>query len=393
MPSDLVHGSVDGALGGLAELLAAQVDQFPRGTGASLCVAVDGEVVADLWAGERAPGVPWTSESGAVVWSVAKGVTAIAVAQMVERGELRLDDSVATYWPEFGANGKSEITVLDVLAHRAGLSSWADYRNVFTFEDPSSWSLENRPRVVADIAGARTVHQSRTAYHAFTFGWILDEVATRATGRDLATLVRERIAEPLGIGLWLADAPVDVVARHVSYGDLESPALLDAFSPTTVIGQAMLLARRGGIVRADVVANSPAFRAAAQPACSLVADARSLCRLYAACGEGGSIDGVTLVDADALARQRAVVSTGLDLVAGRPRRWAAGFALQSGLGESFGLGPNTFGQRGLGGSMACCDPDHHLAFAYVTNAYRYSLDSDPRPLDLADTVLTWIAAT
>ena len=32
------------------------------------------------------------------------------------------DAPVAAYWPEFGAHGKSEITVSDVLRHRAGLS-------------------------------------------------------------------------------------------------------------------------------------------------------------------------------------------------------------------------------------------------------------------------------
>ena len=44
------------------------------------------------------------------------------IHRLVDRGLLSYDEPVATYWPEFGANGKDTITVRDVLRHRAGLS-------------------------------------------------------------------------------------------------------------------------------------------------------------------------------------------------------------------------------------------------------------------------------
>jgi CubicO group peptidase (beta-lactamase class C family) len=43
-------------------------------------------------------------------------------SSLVDRGLLSYDEPVAKYWPEFGANGKDEITILDVLRHRSGLS-------------------------------------------------------------------------------------------------------------------------------------------------------------------------------------------------------------------------------------------------------------------------------
>jgi uncharacterized protein YbbC (DUF1343 family)/CubicO group peptidase (beta-lactamase class C family) len=48
-------------------------------------------------------------------------VTATAVMQLVEQGKLRLEDPVTAYWPEFGSNGKSEITIRELMTHYSGL--------------------------------------------------------------------------------------------------------------------------------------------------------------------------------------------------------------------------------------------------------------------------------
>ncbi|HVO93261.1 MAG TPA: exo-beta-N-acetylmuramidase NamZ domain-containing protein [Terriglobales bacterium] len=60
--------------------------------------------------------------------------TATAVMQLVEQGQINLDQPVARYWPEFGVNGKRDIRVRDLLKHssgfRAGLNgnfSWSGY--------------------------------------------------------------------------------------------------------------------------------------------------------------------------------------------------------------------------------------------------------------------------
>ncbi len=48
-------------------------------------------------------------------------VTTTAVMQLVERGQVGLDDPVARYLPEFGRNGKQAITVRQLLTHFSGL--------------------------------------------------------------------------------------------------------------------------------------------------------------------------------------------------------------------------------------------------------------------------------
>src|SRR5690348_15675931 len=48
-------------------------------------------------------------------------MTATAVMQLAQEGKIRVDDPVAKYIPEFGANGKSHITIRDLLTHYSGL--------------------------------------------------------------------------------------------------------------------------------------------------------------------------------------------------------------------------------------------------------------------------------
>ena len=47
--------------------------------------------------------------------------TNTAVMQLVQKGDVRLNDPVAKYIPEFAANGKEDITVRNLLTHFSGL--------------------------------------------------------------------------------------------------------------------------------------------------------------------------------------------------------------------------------------------------------------------------------
>src|ERR1700759_1981488 len=99
---------------------------FPgrRFGGGSLAVYIEGKPVVDVWTGwsDRAGEIEWTAETGAMGFSATKGVASTVIHRLVDRGLLCYDSPVAEYWPEFGANGKGDITVRDVLRHRSGLS-------------------------------------------------------------------------------------------------------------------------------------------------------------------------------------------------------------------------------------------------------------------------------
>jgi CubicO group peptidase (beta-lactamase class C family) len=58
-------------------------------------------------------------------------VTTTAVMQLVERGEVRLNDPVAKYLPEFAQNGKDDITVRQLLTHYSGLEPDLDLKTAW----------------------------------------------------------------------------------------------------------------------------------------------------------------------------------------------------------------------------------------------------------------------
>src|SRR6201991_4532113 len=118
-----VQGASDSRFSNVVRVFAGL---FPgrRFGGGALSVYIDGRPVVDVWTGwsDREGERAWTADTGAMVFSATKGVAATVIHRLVDRGLLSYDEPVATYWPEFGANGKDEITVRDVLRHRSGLS-------------------------------------------------------------------------------------------------------------------------------------------------------------------------------------------------------------------------------------------------------------------------------
>ena len=69
--------------------------------------------------------VPWSADTAAMVFSATKGMAATVIHRLADRGLIDYEAPVAEYWPEFGANGKSDLTVREVMRHRAGLSQSA----------------------------------------------------------------------------------------------------------------------------------------------------------------------------------------------------------------------------------------------------------------------------
>ena len=75
-----------------------------------------GKLVVDLWTGTEI-----TGDSLLGAYSVSKGAAHLIVALLVQDGVLDLDQKVSHYWPEFAVEGKQDITLRELLSHRAGL--------------------------------------------------------------------------------------------------------------------------------------------------------------------------------------------------------------------------------------------------------------------------------
>ena len=111
-----VQGTVAPGFEEVRDAFAAFVAEDPADPGAQLSAYVKGLEVVDLWAGDGMRGDSLTGTLSAI-----KGATHLVVALLVQDGALDLDRRVAEYWPEFAAEGKGELTLRELLAHRSGV--------------------------------------------------------------------------------------------------------------------------------------------------------------------------------------------------------------------------------------------------------------------------------
>ena len=92
--------------------------------GARVAIIRQGETVVDLWGGhtDQSCQQQWQDDTLVCTMSVSKGVVALCAHLLAARGLLDYDAPVVQYWPEFGAAGKSQITVRQAMSHQASLA-------------------------------------------------------------------------------------------------------------------------------------------------------------------------------------------------------------------------------------------------------------------------------
>src|SRR5689334_15853474 len=107
--------------------------------GAVLIVGHDGQVVYRKAYGMRSLEPTRSAMTVDTIFDIASltkvVATTTAVMQLVEQGKVRLNDPVVKYIPEFGQNGKGDITVRDLLTHFSGLPPDLDLSHPWTGRD------------------------------------------------------------------------------------------------------------------------------------------------------------------------------------------------------------------------------------------------------------------
>ena len=347
--------------------------------GAGVAVYHRGKCVVDLMGGwrDREQAVPYDADTLQLVFSTTKGVTSIAVAMCVERGLLSYEEKVSTYWPEFVAKGKADVTVAQLLSHRAGLYT---VDGDISLEDALDWGTITAR--LADTAPLFPV-DSTHGYHALTFGWLAGELVRRVTGKSLGDFVREEIAGPLGVEMHVGLPPAleprvaHLMAHPIpKFSPEEVKTLMETSGPGTKGASALSLNGafgQGAFNRKDVHQSQ-------LPGANGISNARSLARIYAALVS--DIDGVHLLGESA--RNRATTSNTphgeMDEILMSATDFAMGFMLHS--ERTPFAGPTSFGHNGAGGSCAFAQPSRELGFAYVMNTMMTTIDGDPRPARL-----------
>jgi CubicO group peptidase (beta-lactamase class C family) len=359
-----------------ADVAAALLRQIPRRTpgGAAVCVYHEGRKVVDIWGGTRDRELnPWLSDTTSPSFSTTKGVISTLMHILVDRGQAAYDDKIAQHWPAFGCNGKTSITIRQALCHEAGL-----YRldEIITHaEEILDW--EHMKRLIAE---ATPVHEpgSRHGYHALTYGWLIGGLIEAITNEPLANVLDKLLVEPLqldGMFIGMPDAEMHRRARLITHdGIMRPPPDREGWQEKLREWLEIGLEKVGielSEFRSAMALNEPfdwnaeATVRAVIPAANGQFTARSLARMYAMIGGGGSIDGVRLLSDDRVREICRVHSRTRDRVLFIPMHWRMGYHRVFAPGVS---APMAFGHFGYGGSGAFCDPSRNLAVALTVNS-------------------------
>jgi CubicO group peptidase (beta-lactamase class C family) len=359
--------------------------------GAAVAAYWGGKKVVDLWGGRRTPegDEPWQQDTMVVVMSTTKGLAAMTLAVANARGWLDYDAPVARYWPEFAQNGKTGITVRQLLAHEAGLVLVDQKLPLDSLRD-----LDYLARVLARQKPAWPPG-TRHGYHTLTIGLYMQELIRRVEPRHrtLGRFFHEEIARPLDLEFYIG-LPQDIPDHRIA--TLETLSRLRGLRALlyTPIAITTKMIAPGSLLRRSFVGTNLDFRQRASyevevPAGNGVGTARAIARAYSAFAEGGSELGITPATFAALTAPP-VMAGEKDEVLGVPSYFSLGF-LRPGPDVWFGSSERAFGAPGAGGSFAFADPDARIGYAYVMNKLDFYLQDDPREKALRDAIYRAIA--
>ena len=310
---------------------------------------LDGIKVVDCWAGTMAPGgKPVDGDTLFPVYSTTKGIAATALHILVQRGLLDYDLPIATWWPEFAANGKGGLTLRHALGHIAGVPMMP----------PGDLEMVCDWDAVCRGVCALTPWQApgtRWQYHPVTYGWLIGEPAHRVDGRAFTTIVRDEVGKPLGVssGMYIGVPEYDLhrIATIERYPGV-APAMPPSPEPLPDVSAAL--------VPLEEFMNKRIVQMACIPGSNGIMTARAVAKHYASL-LGSGVDGVRLLDdatmKKATQRQTPYPPKDADLGHG------LGYALW-GTVEDPGC---VFGHAGYGGSIGVADTRTGLAVGLTKN--------------------------
>jgi CubicO group peptidase (beta-lactamase class C family) len=355
--------------------------------GAALCVYSQGKPVIDIRAGQAAPSRPWEEKTISVVFSCTKGLVSILAAMLVQRGLLDYAAPVARYWPEFAAAGKAEVTVAEVLSHRAGLSA---PREDLTEDDLLEWG-----RMTDLLAAQEPLWKPGSAhvYHTITHGWLAGEIVRRAAGKAVGAQFADMIAGPLRADAWIGLPPSE--NARVAQMQIGRSLAEQTSGPVGADEGARWLNRAatmGGalplpLVGEGVAFNDPRFWRAEIPGAGGIASAHALAKVWSATVT--ETDGVRLLYGKTIERATVVQSEGephFPVQAPWPR-WGMGLQLDSGARRY--VTERGFGHDGAGGQVAFAEPELGIGFAYLTNLMEGA--GDTRATSVVDALRRMVA--
>ncbi len=391
-----INGSTTERYAPVKQLFAANMATMAEDH-AQLCVYHRGEKVVDLWA-SKSTDQAFDADSLVNVFSSGKSLEAIALASLVGKGLLDYNAKIVDYWPEFGVQDKSELTVAQLMRHEAGLASFDTSLTTQSLlrqsikENQTGEIIEQQPLNYGDYeAGSRE-------YHAMTRGWIANELfrridpAGRTIGEylhtemnapdhtDVVIGVQEEVAsrvipiKPLGFGYQLLQSLIPRrLGRKIVHNIRQIVGRLIRLIPSMRKGSARGAPPPVEGFKSITFFNKPEFASGETPSANAHCSARGLARLASAMSQGGTYQDreylneagwQALHDKPVTAKMGSLLTTSFT---------QGGVALFNECDETsttiereFNEGREGFyGWMGLGGSIFQWHPDEQIGFAFV----------------------------
>jgi CubicO group peptidase (beta-lactamase class C family) len=324
--------------------------------GLQITAYLNGKVVVDAFAGvaDVRSGLLVNSETLFPVFSVTKGMVATVIHQLVDQGKLFYDQPIADIWPEFGVNGKKNITLKQAMNHTAGLQNVPLEIGV---NEACDWK-----KICGAIARSAPANEpgNLVVYHAMTYGWILGEIASIVIGKPFGQIVQENINQPIGIKDLYVGIP-DEVEDRVAFledvlGEFVSQENLSSLTVPLWMWPLHDRLNRGDIRRACI------------PGSNGIMSAHAVARHYAALLPVG-VEGKRLLSIERIKIATDTKVGVYDDNKSTANFWTLGYYLLDGPAAKEKKKLSPFGHGGFGGSMGFADPSCGLAVGFTKNLF------------------------
>ena len=338
-----------------------------REVGSSFAVYKDGKPIIDIWGGysDKDCKREWSRNTLATVWSTTKGVAAITLAHAYEKGLLDYEEKVAKYWPEFGCNGKEDITVGMLLSHQAGICG-STTNKVEDYYDQ---------KIMADeLAKMTPLWEPGTAsgYHSMTYGWLTSELMIRITGKTLGQYFREQIADSNDIDFFIG-LPIEEESRVAEM----VPFPKESNESNNHPNEAQKATGRGPNLLKHQ--NTREWRTAEIPSANGQGCASGIAKLYSLVVTDQ--ESMKILSDETINTMTEERITNRDLVLDVVTRWGSGFIMNMHK-VIYGPEESSFGHSGWGGSCGFGDSVNKIGISYVMNNMKNNFAADGRSLEL-----------
>ncbi|XP_069112798.1 beta-lactamase domain-containing protein 2-like [Argopecten irradians] len=345
--------------------------------GGSVSVYYEGELVVNLWGGwvDKESCWKWREDTLPCVYSSTKSPSALVIAHLVDRGLLDYKEKISKYWPEFGQNGKEDITLETYITNKAGLSG-----NETPF--PVRMMLDDPQKFGEILAKQRPLWEPGTkhGYHPMTFALYLDQIVRRVDpeGRSLSRYFHDEMAKPFDLEFYIG-LPKELYYRAPRVVMMKNFDMVEVMKQW--VGDPKIMQIVNSTFTDVKMINNPHIREVPVGSAFGHGTTASLAKFHGIIANGGVYNGKRLLSDEAIARQQVPRSYGKETVYGFDFMASLGTMVLASSDD--GQSPvYSFGHAGLGGQMVIADPTHKIGFAYATNHLNLDTTKDTRWKDL-----------